>query len=78
MAARLRFSAPIHEFGKTYMPLQLDMIQIVEGGALQGAVAEIESGGPDNIHRNAEARTKAEYRTGILRYVGLIERQAHL
>jgi hypothetical protein len=59
------------------VPGDLHMIEIVEPGALEIAVAHVETGGSDDVDGDAEAGREPQDRASILRNVRLIERQAH-
>src|SRR6185437_11943154 len=63
----------IDKVRKTWVPGEIDVSEIVEGGALQGAIAHIESGRTDDVDGHAETGTESQYGPRVLRDVGLVE-----
>ena len=54
----------------------LDPVEVVEAGAAEVAVGDVEAGRLDDVDRNAEAGGEAQERAGVLRDVGLVEGEA--
>ena len=65
------------EIGKALVPRDLDVGQIVEAGPPQGAVGHVEPRRSDHVHGDAQAGGQAQNGAGVLRDIGLVERQAH-
>ncbi len=51
-------------------------LEIVHAGAAEVAVGGVEAAGLDDVHRHAEAGAHADDGAGVLRDVGLEEREA--
>ena len=55
----------------------VERIEVVEPGAAEVAVGDVEAGRLDDVDRDAEARRHAQHGAGVLRDVGLVESKAH-
>ena len=58
------------------MPVDLDMVEIVHAGAAKMAVGDREAGRLDDRRPDAETGAGAQHGAGVLRDVGLVEREA--
>ena len=54
---------------------ELGAIEVVERGAPDGAGRELEAGGMDDVQPDAQAGPEPEQGAGVLRDVGLVERE---
>ena len=57
------------------VPHNLRMAEIVHPGAPERTVRHVEARRSDHVDRDAEASAEAENVAGVLRYVGLVERE---
>jgi hypothetical protein len=55
----------------------VEMLKVVEPGAAEVAVGDVEAGRLDDVDLNAKAGRQAQHGAGVLRDVGLVESKAH-
>ena len=55
----------------------VERVEVVESGAAEVAVGDVEPRRLDDVDRDAEARRQAQHGAGVLRDVGLVESKAH-
>ena len=77
LRARRGGRARLHEFRPRGMAAEVNLAQIVHGGAAQPAVAEDEAARLYDIDSDAQAGRRTHHGAGILRDIGLVEGEAH-
>ena len=67
---------PVLEGSPRTVAGDLDLVEVVEPGAAEVAVGDVEAGRLDDVDRHAEAGREAQHRARILRDVRLIKSEA--
>ena len=70
-------SPPAQELAPRSVARELDLVEVVHAGAEEGAVGARKAGGLDNVRLDAKACAQPQNRAGVLRDIGLVERNPH-